>query len=99
MTAVRRQASVTMSSDPTMLCRVCALFYADKISIEPLTESMCLINRLASQPKKLELEFMQRMLQALALGIEELAIISSEVSHQFWPAPCSSDHLCLLKMI
>ncbi len=61
--------AVTIDYRP-LVCRVSALFYSDKVSMEPLTEHICMMDLLDSQPERMY--HSARVIQALALGIEEL---------------------------
>ena len=63
---------------PSMVCRVSALFFTDKICAEPLTEHLCMMDLMDSQPKKMY--HTARVLHALTLGIEELHSLYCKVN-------------------
>ena len=53
-----------------MMCRISALFYTDRICMEPLTEYITMLDFLDTQPERMYQS--ARILHALALGLMEL---------------------------
>ena len=68
-----------------MVCRVTALFYTDKICAEPMTDYMCMMDLLDSQPERMY--HTARVLHALTLGVEELHALYSQVSQSSMAMP------------
>lgn len=60
-----------------VIYRISALFYTDKITMEPLTEHLCMLDLLDSQPARMYHN--ARVLQALGVGIGELHSLYSSV--------------------